>query len=102
MTVSATQALAHELELVVPDAARAKVALDAAVATLELHEHAQHRLGRSRGDPLDPLPLDFRSGPHEPRLVPGPKPFLAQRIVAGDLRVVDAGDVEQHGHEQAR
>src|SRR5436190_11362059 len=99
MTVSATQALAHELELVLAEPARAKVALDAAVPTLQFHEHAQHRLGRSRGDPLDPLAFRFRSGLGEPRLVAGSKPFLAQRIVVGDLRVVDTGDMKQQRDE---
>src|SRR5436190_23498150 len=101
MTVSATQALAHELQLLVAQATRAQVRLDAAVASLELREDAEHGRGRSRGDLPDARALGFRSGLGEPCLVPRPKPFLAQRIVVGDLRVVDARDVKQQRDEQA-
>src|SRR4051812_32570833 len=102
MTVSATQTLADEVELLVAEAARAQVSIDAAVATLQFGEHAEHRLGRSRENAGDPFALGFRSGLGEPHLVPRPKPLLAERVVVSDLRVIDAGYAKQQPDEQAR
>src|SRR5436190_24360708 len=102
MTVSATQALAHELQLLVAKATRAQVRLDAAVASLELREDAEHGRGWSRGDLPDPRALGFRSGLGEPCLVPRPKPLLAECVVGGDLCIVDAGDVKQQRDEKPR
>src|SRR5215218_3263107 len=101
MTASATQPSAHELELAVADAGGAEVSLDAAVTILELREDAEHRAGRRRGDPPDPLALRLRSRLREPRLVPRSQPLLAEGVVDGDLRVVDAGDVKQKRDDQA-
>src|SRR4051794_13009407 len=99
MTASATQPFAYELELLVTDAGGAEVRLDAAVSSLELREHAEHRVGRRRRDPADPLALRFRPRLREPRLVPRSQPLLAEGVVGGDLRLVDAGDVQQQRDE---
>src|SRR5215218_3747823 len=101
MTASATQPSAHELELAVADAGGAEVSLDAAVTILELREDAEHRAGRRRGDPADPLALRLRSRLREPRLVPRSQPLLAEGVIVGYLRVGDAGDVKQQRDEQA-
>src|SRR6188472_1442690 len=91
MTRSATETRADELELLVGHAGLAEVGLDAAVALLELGEHADHRGSRRLRHPPESFELLVGLGSREPRLVPRAQPLLAQRVVGGDLFVVHAG-----------
>src|SRR4051812_19140877 len=77
VSASRTQAAASTLELVVPQARRTKVPLDASVAPLELVEHLNDRLGRRPGDPANELALLLRLGLGEPPVVARPQPLLA-------------------------
>src|SRR5436305_9263169 len=100
MTASVTQALADELQRVIGDATCAQVGVDAAVATLELPEYAEHRLGGRCGNATDALALGLRAGLGQPGLVPRPKPILADRVVGGDLRVVNGSHTQEKCGEQ--
>ena len=60
------------------------------------------RLGRGRRDAADPLALGLAAGFGQPQVVAGLQPHLAQRIVGGNLLVVDAREVEQQRRQQAR
>src|SRR4051794_21016666 len=102
MTASATQSFAHELELLVADAGGAEVGLYAAVSPLDLGEHTEHRVGGRRGDPTAPLAPRFGPRLRKPRLVPRSQSLPAEGVVGGDLRVVDARDVQQQRDEHAR
>src|SRR3954470_12605175 len=102
MTASATQPFAYELELLVADAGGPEVLLDAAVSPLDLGEHTEHRVGGRRGDPTDPPALRFGARLPDPRLLPRSPSLPAEGVVGGDLRVVDARDVQQQRDEHAR
>src|SRR4051812_9275992 len=102
MTASATQPSADELELLVADAGPAEERLDAPVTIFELREDPEHRVGGCRGDPTDPLAFRLGSRLRKPDLVPRSQSLRAEGVVGGDLRVVDAGDVQQQRDEHAR
>src|SRR3954463_10034645 len=89
-TASGTKARANELQVVVGEAARAEIIRDASVPPPNLLENADDRLGRGRRDAPDPHALGLAAGFGQPHVVPGLQPHLAQRIVGGNLLVVDA------------
>src|SRR5580765_5677206 len=82
---------ANLLQVRVGEADVAQVALDAAVAALELREDAGHRRRRGLRDPAQALELILRLRCVEPRLVPRKQTLLAERVVGRDLVVPDAG-----------
>src|SRR5690242_2770888 len=92
-TVSVTEPRPGAVELVLGQTGLAQVALDAAVATLQLVEHALDRLDRGLRHPFETLEVLFGLRLGEPLLVPWAEPLLAERIVRSDLVDVHAGHV---------
>src|SRR5579884_202668 len=77
-TSSGTEPRADEVELLVARPGRTEVGLDAAVAPLELLEHAPHGRGRGLCDATEPLQLLLALCGGEPRLVTRLQALLAQ------------------------
>src|SRR5215470_17101817 len=100
-TVSVTQPRPGTGELVLGEAGLAQVALDAAVPALELLEDASDRGSGCLRHPLQAFEVFLALGSGEPLLVPRTEPFLAERVVGGDLVDADARHVQQEGGEQA-
>src|SRR6476469_7584338 len=98
---SVTQPRPGAIELVLGQAGLAQVALDAAVAALELFEDPFDRLGGSLRHPLQALELLLALRLREPLLVPWAQTLLAEGVVCGYLVDADAGHVQEKGRQQS-
>src|SRR3954467_2848322 len=95
-----TEPGADTIQVLLVDAGRREVALNAAVEALELAEDAEHRARRGLGDALQSRELLFGLRSLEPRFVPRAQALLAERVVGGDLLVGDADNVQQQGGQE--
>src|SRR5437763_1449144 len=84
------------------DIRRAQVAADAAVAPLELLEHARHRVRRRVPDALAPLALGLVLRLVDPLLRPLGEVALGLGVVGGDLVGPDADEPQEQRDAEAR
>src|SRR5919204_2665288 len=95
------QTCAHFVDCYGVDAGSVQVLADPAVATLELLQDGDHRLGRSVPDPPAPLPLEVVLGRRDPLRRPLAQVGPAQGVVGADRLGVDADESEQQRDDES-